>query len=65
MAESATQQRLNALDEIEHDLLRQVELAGAEFHGSVNGNRKEAAAGFEKALERFNDFILRHQLPKS
>jgi hypothetical protein len=64
MAESAAQQRLNALYKIEHDLLRQVELAGTEFYTSVNGHREEAAAGFEKALERFSDFILRHQLPE-
>jgi hypothetical protein len=63
MAESASQ-HLSRLEKIEADLLREVERAGAEFHGSLNGNREAAACGFEKALQVFSDFIARHQLPK-
>jgi hypothetical protein len=63
MAELASQHR-RRLEKIELDLLREVERAGAEFHGSLNGNREAAARGFEKALRVFSDLIVRHQLPK-
>ena len=63
MAESASQ-HLRRLEKIELDLLCEVERAGAEFHGCLNGNREGAACGFEKALQVFSDFIVRHQLPK-
>jgi hypothetical protein len=63
MGESATEKRLKALHEIERDLLRAVEIAGAEFHASVNGDRKDAAATFAAALHQFNRFILDRQTP--
>jgi hypothetical protein len=58
-------QRLRRLDQIELDLLREVERARAKFRGSLNGSREGAAREFEKALEIFTDFIIRHQLPES
>jgi hypothetical protein len=65
MDESATQERLKALDVIQESLLRAVHVAGAEFHASVNGQREAAAARFSEALQTFSDLIIRHQSPKS
>ena len=64
MAEAAIQP-LKVRDKIELDLLREVELAGAKFHASLNGNRDVAAREFEEALRVFSDLIFRHQLRKT
>ena len=40
MADPATLQRLSAIRQIETDLLREVEWAGAEYHNSLNGNTR-------------------------
>jgi len=63
MAESGTEKRLKALQEIESDLLHAVEIDGAEFHASVNGNRDGAAARFATALQQFNRLLLDGRLP--
>jgi hypothetical protein len=64
MAESTTLSRKRR-DELELDLLREVQRAGAEFNGSLNGNREAARRGFEKALRIFTNFILKRSTAQS
>ena len=63
MADQGTQQRLNAIEQIENDLLREVEFARAEYKNHLNGNHEALKSRYFEALMIFNDFILDRKLP--
>ena len=63
MADPATLNRLSAIRQIETDLQLEVELAGAEYHNSLNGNHEAAKLRYIDALLIFNNFLLNHRLP--
>jgi hypothetical protein len=66
MADLGTQQRPNAIEQIENDLLREVELARAEFKYHLNGNHEAHEAAKSRYFETlmvFNSFVLDRKLP--